>query len=58
MPPTNVDLHRKTQQLPLGIILTSINGVYDKNRIIIKYGNIRDDSVTKLSLSQLEKKCF
>jgi len=45
MPPINVDLHRKTQQLHLGIILTSINEVYDKNRIIIKCGNIHDNSV-------------
>jgi hypothetical protein len=54
MPPTNVDLYGKTPQLlHLGIILTSINEVYNKNRIIIKYGNIHDNSVRKLS-SQLE----
>jgi len=54
MPPTYVDLHRKTQQLHLGIILTSINEVYNKKRIIIKYGNMRDNSVRKLLSSQLE----
>jgi len=54
MPPTNVDLYRKTQQLCLGIILTSINEVCDKNRITIKHGNIHDNSVRKFLSSQLE----
>jgi hypothetical protein len=53
MPPKNVDLHRKTQQLNLGIILTSINDVY-YNRIIIKYGNVHENSVLNLLSSQLE----
>lgn len=37
MPPTNVDLHRKTQQLHLGIILTSLNEVYEDNNKVWKY---------------------
>jgi hypothetical protein len=54
MPPTNVDLYRKTPWLRLGIILTSIKEVYNKNRITIKHGNIHDNSVRKLLSTQLE----
>lgn len=45
---------QKIQHLQLGIILTRINEIYDENRIIIKYGNIRDNSVRKLLSSKLE----